>query len=107
MNISEAISQRFSQLGCERLPVRVIQVLRQKIEQAQEKNLLRIVEREVTGSKIAKIFVRELTHNPNKSKGGFKGESEAGTFDQPDFLIMPPRDETNPVTGTTNKIHAR
>ena len=101
MSISELLNHRLSSLGCERLPVAVVKVLRERIEEANEKSLVRIIERTATASKIAKIFVQELGGNSAKSHGGCKGERAAFPFDQADPLVLPPQNETESVAGTT------
>jgi len=101
MSTSEILSHRLAELGCERLPSGVLKVLRENVEQSLAKALVRIVEREVSASKIARIFVKELATSSPKSKGGFKGDRATVPFDQPDPFVLPWQNETGAVTGTT------
>ena len=101
MSTSETLSHRLAELGCERLPSGVIKVLRENVEQSLAKALVRIVEREVSAPKIARIFVKELAARPARIKGGVEGEIADVPFDQADLLILPPRNESMSVTGAT------
>lgn len=105
MNIEAHLSARLHQLGCERLPSAVVKALREKVGQSVEKAIGRIVEREISASKIAKIFLQEVAGCPAKSKGGFKGDRATVPFDQPDPLVLPWQNESGAVTGTTTANH--
>ena len=101
MSTSEIFNCRLTRIGCERLPFGVVKTLRENVERSIAKAVERIVEREVTTSKIAKIFVRDVDNRNARTKGGFKGEIADVPFDQSDPFILPPQNETETVTGTT------
>jgi len=101
MSTSEIFNCRLTRIGCERLPFGVVKTLRENVERSIAKAVERIVEREVTTSKIAKIFVRDVDSRNARTKGGFKGERATVPFDQPDPLVLPWQNESGAVTGTT------
>lgn len=98
-SIAAALQTRLASLGCERLPHFVARALRAHVEIAVSRSISRIVEREVTSARIAKIFAKGDPRRPARSTGGFEGDATGGPFDQAGLLTLPPQFETNPVTG--------
>jgi len=98
--VTGALNRRLARLGCERLPQFVVRALRANIDLALHAAINRIVEREVTSTRIGKIFAVGVERKA-RSPGGFEGDATAGPFDQSALLILAPeRDETKAVTGT-------
>jgi hypothetical protein len=98
--VNGALNRRLARLGCERLPQFVVGALRANIDLALHAAINRIVEREVTSTRIGKIFAVGVERKA-RSSGGFEGDATGGPFDQSALLILAPeRDETKAVTGT-------
>lgn len=98
--VNTAFQDRLAALGCSRLPQFVLRSLRAQIDVAATKSITRIVEREVSSTKIARIFARGIEPSA-RSHGGFEGEAGGVPFDQSALLILAPeQDETKAVTGT-------
>lgn len=97
--VNNILHNRLTALGCERLPQFVIRNLRARIDLAVAQAIARIVEREVSSAKIARIFVRGPEPSARR-QGGFEGDAASGPFDQSGLLELHPQFEPNPVTGT-------
>ena len=98
--VNGALNRRLARLRCERLPHFVVRALRANVDLALRAAINRIVEREVTSTRIGKIFALGVDRQA-RSTGGFEGDAHSGPFDQSALLILAPeRDETKAVTGT-------
>ena len=98
--IDQIFRRRLEKIGCERLPAHVLRVLREHVDAASLKAVARIIEREVSSNKIAKIFARGSAAPVRSGQGGFEGEVRPRPLDQSALLDLPPQIETRAVTGT-------
>jgi hypothetical protein len=98
--VDQLFKRRLEKIGCDRLPAHVLRVLREHIDAAALKAVTRIVEREVSTNKIARIFARGTATAVRRGQGGFEGEVRLRPLDQSALLDLPPQIETRAVTGT-------